>query len=114
MAQLFSISEIFDKRILRVPDFQRGYSWGDRQLEDFWDDLEKINKIEVLDEAESVFDFACNCNSPKDIPGFKPLDNYPGYGRIQTGAYRIGLKYSSKSITFYRIIHRSVIYKLFP
>jgi uncharacterized protein with ParB-like and HNH nuclease domain len=42
MAQLFSISEIFDKRILRVPDFQRGYSWGDRQLEDFWDDLEKV------------------------------------------------------------------------
>lgn len=42
MAQLYSISEIFDKRILRVPDFQRGYSWGDRQLADFWDDLEKV------------------------------------------------------------------------
>src|SRR5680860_1188656 len=42
MAKLFSISEIFDRRILRVPDFQRGFSWGVRQLEDFWDDLEKV------------------------------------------------------------------------
>lgn len=42
MAKLFSISEIFDRRILRVPDFQRGFSWGERQLEDFWDDLEKV------------------------------------------------------------------------
>jgi uncharacterized protein with ParB-like and HNH nuclease domain len=42
MAKLFSISEIFDRRILRVPDFQRGYSWGERQLGDFWDDLEKV------------------------------------------------------------------------
>lgn len=47
MAKLYSISEIFDKRILRVPDFQRGYSWGERQLEDFWEDLDKVasNKI---------------------------------------------------------------------
>ena len=42
MADLFSISEIFDKRILRIPDFQRGFSWGERQLEDFWDDIEKV------------------------------------------------------------------------
>ncbi len=42
MAKLISISELFDKRILRVPDFQRGFSWDERQLEDFWDDLEKV------------------------------------------------------------------------
>ena len=47
MAELYSISEIFDKRILRIPDFQRGFSWGERQLDDFWDDLDKVpeNKI---------------------------------------------------------------------
>lgn len=42
MAKLFSISEIFDRRILRIPDFQRGFSWGKRQIEDFWDDLVKV------------------------------------------------------------------------
>jgi uncharacterized protein with ParB-like and HNH nuclease domain len=47
MAELYSISQIFDKRILRIPDFQRGFSWNERQLHDFWDDLEKVspNKI---------------------------------------------------------------------
>lgn len=70
----------------------------------FWDDLRKINNIEVLDDAEQVFDIACKCNSVNEIPGFKPFDHYPGYGRIQTGAYRVGVKYSTKSITFYRII----------
>jgi uncharacterized protein with ParB-like and HNH nuclease domain len=47
MAKLFSISEIFDKRIMRIPDFQRGYSWGSRQLEDFWDDLEKVSLTKI-------------------------------------------------------------------
>jgi uncharacterized protein with ParB-like and HNH nuclease domain len=42
MAKLYSIFEIFDKRVLRIPDFQRGFSWGQRQLDDFWDDLEKV------------------------------------------------------------------------
>ncbi len=47
MAELFSISEIFDKRIFRVPDFQRGFSWGQRQLDDFWDDLEKVSLSKI-------------------------------------------------------------------
>jgi len=47
MAELFSISEIFDKRILRIPDFRRGFSWGQRQLDDFWDDLEKVSPSKI-------------------------------------------------------------------
>lgn len=47
MAELYSISEIFDKRVLRVPDFQRGFSWGERQLNDFWDDLEKVSQNKI-------------------------------------------------------------------
>lgn len=47
MTSLYSISELFEKRIFRIPDYQRGFSWGERQLEDFWKDLEKLpfNKI---------------------------------------------------------------------
>jgi uncharacterized protein with ParB-like and HNH nuclease domain len=37
--KLISISEIFNNRFFRIPDFQRGYSWERPQLEDFWDDL---------------------------------------------------------------------------
>jgi uncharacterized protein with ParB-like and HNH nuclease domain len=37
--QLYSISKIFTERILRIPDYQRGYAWTDKQLKDFWSDL---------------------------------------------------------------------------
>jgi uncharacterized protein with ParB-like and HNH nuclease domain len=36
---LKSIKEIFSGAIYRVPDYQRGYSWENSQLEDFWQDL---------------------------------------------------------------------------
>lgn len=36
---LFSISKIFTERILRIPDYQRGYAWKEKQLKDFWTDL---------------------------------------------------------------------------
>lgn len=36
---LKSLNDIFEKRILRIPDYQRGYAWNKHQLKDFWDDL---------------------------------------------------------------------------
>ncbi len=51
--KLISISEIFNNRFFRVPDFQRGYSWEWAQLYDFWNDLinlkdEKIHYTGLL------------------------------------------------------------------
>lgn len=40
---LLSLSEIFNNKIFRIPDFQRGYSWGEPQLDDFWDDIQNLN-----------------------------------------------------------------------
>jgi len=37
--QLLSISKIFSEKLFRIPDYQRGYAWGTRQLKDFWNDL---------------------------------------------------------------------------
>lgn len=37
--KLQSLTEIFNEKFFRIPDFQRGYSWGENQLEDFWEDL---------------------------------------------------------------------------
>lgn len=34
-----SLSQIFQQRIFRIPDYQRGYAWQNTQLSDFWDDL---------------------------------------------------------------------------
>lgn len=39
MSELQSISQIFQKRIFRIPDYQRGYAWQDAQLCDFWEDV---------------------------------------------------------------------------
>lgn len=40
--KLQSLSEIFNQKIFRIPDYQRGYSWQNNQLVDFWDDLQNL------------------------------------------------------------------------
>lgn len=42
LTDLQSLDDIFNKRLFRIPDYQRGYSWEIEQLEDFWDDLERL------------------------------------------------------------------------
>ncbi|NML56439.1 DUF262 domain-containing protein [Chryseobacterium cheonjiense] len=39
---LFSLSKIFNERLFRIPDYQRGYAWTEKQLKDFWNDLEQL------------------------------------------------------------------------
>jgi uncharacterized protein with ParB-like and HNH nuclease domain len=43
MNALETLSSIFSGKILRIPDYQRGYSWEKEQLEDLWNDLSNIN-----------------------------------------------------------------------
>lgn len=40
----WSLGDIIEGRYFRVPDYQRGYAWGDRQLEEFWEDLQAVMK----------------------------------------------------------------------
>lgn len=37
--ELQPLSLIFQNRLFRVPDYQRGYAWQQSPLADFWDDL---------------------------------------------------------------------------
>ena len=41
-AELQSLAKIFNNRLFRIPDYQRGYAWGERQLTDFWSDLMRV------------------------------------------------------------------------
>ena len=60
--QLLSLTEIFNQKFFRIPDYQRGYSWGKSQLNDFWEDLENLQEgrthytglltVELLDENQ--------------------------------------------------------------
>lgn len=39
MNDLLSLTDLFNRSIFRIPDYQRGYSWGNLQLEEFWSDI---------------------------------------------------------------------------
>ncbi len=38
-SELQQLSLLFQNRLFRIPDYQRGYAWQQSQLADFWDDL---------------------------------------------------------------------------
>ncbi|MBQ4804013.1 DUF262 domain-containing protein [Aquimarina sp. MMG015] len=43
-SSLESLSKLFTERIYRIPDYQRGYAWTNKQLKDFWADLVQLDK----------------------------------------------------------------------
>lgn len=63
MNELQSLTLIFQNKIFRIPDYQRGYAWQDQQLRDFWDDIVNLQKdryhytgllsMKILDREES-------------------------------------------------------------
>lgn len=41
--ELYSLSKIFTETLLRIPDYQRGYSWQAKHLKDFWEDISLLD-----------------------------------------------------------------------
>jgi len=37
-----NLFELFNGKIFRIPDYQRGYAWEEKQLVELWDDLDEI------------------------------------------------------------------------
>ncbi|OCN05230.1 hypothetical protein A4S06_02270 [Erysipelotrichaceae bacterium MTC7] len=62
--ELQNLSLLFQNRLFRIPDYQRGYAWQQTQLADFWDDLINLQKgkyhytgllsLKVLNSAETM------------------------------------------------------------
>lgn len=42
--QLMTLSKIFTERIFRIPDYQRGYAWTQKEVSEFWNDLLRLNE----------------------------------------------------------------------
>jgi uncharacterized protein with ParB-like and HNH nuclease domain len=42
--ELISLSVLFQNRLFRIPDYQRGYAWKHEQLIDFWEDLLNLHE----------------------------------------------------------------------
>ncbi|GAA8841697.1 DUF262 domain-containing protein [Helicobacter pylori] len=36
---------VIEKGVFEIPSYQRGYAWQERQLKDFWNDLEHVSKL---------------------------------------------------------------------
>ncbi|QJQ96332.1 MULTISPECIES: DUF262 domain-containing protein [Halomonadaceae] len=47
---LFTVSKLFTEQLFRIPDYQRGYAWSEKQLKDYWADLQQLegNKSHYL------------------------------------------------------------------
>ncbi len=43
--QAINLYKVFNLGFFRIPDYQRGYSWTDKQLTELWDDLDEIQEI---------------------------------------------------------------------
>ncbi|EJC19413.1 hypothetical protein HPHPH24C_1006 [Helicobacter pylori Hp H-24c] len=41
-----SLDGVIEKGVFEIPSYQRGYAWQERQLKDFWNDLEHVSKLE--------------------------------------------------------------------
>ena len=39
MSDLKTLKNLFNESLYRIPDYQRGYAWGEEQIKDFWFDL---------------------------------------------------------------------------
>lgn len=38
-----TLSKIFTEKLFRIPDYQRGYAWTEKQLKDFWNDIQQLD-----------------------------------------------------------------------
>ena len=89
--ELHSLSVLFQNRLFRIPDYQRGYAWKHEQLADFWEDL--LNLQEDRYHYTGLLSLkAVNRDSVKtwdgdewilDI-GFKPFYIVDGQQRLTT------------------------------
>ena len=46
MNGLLSLEDLFTKRIFRIPDYQRGYSWEEEQLIEFLEDVMNLPELD--------------------------------------------------------------------
>lgn len=89
--ELQSLSVLFQNRLFRIPDYQRGYAWKHEQLSDFWEDL--LNLHEDRYHYTGLLSLrAVNRNSVKSWDGdewlldtgYKPYHVVDGQQRLTT------------------------------
>jgi uncharacterized protein with ParB-like and HNH nuclease domain len=41
--QTHTLVGLFQNKLFRIPDYQRGYAWGEHQIKDFWEDILQLH-----------------------------------------------------------------------
>ena len=44
MNYTLTAEKLFEGRLFRIPDYQRGYAWGEKQWSDFWEDVDLLEE----------------------------------------------------------------------
>lgn len=89
---LKTIAGIFEENIFRIPDYQRGYSWTEKQIVDFWEDLENLSDnqthytgVLTLEKAEKeIYSFWKDDLWLIEGKGYKPFYIVDGQQRLTT------------------------------
>ena len=75
-----SLDSLFKEKLLRIPDYQRGYAWRREQLEDFWEDL--INLPEGRSHYTGVLTL-------KEIPASQVAQEAREFWLVDDHSYRL-------------------------
>jgi uncharacterized protein with ParB-like and HNH nuclease domain len=86
------LDTLFNSRVFRIPDYQRGYAWGKRQLDDFWQDLNRLRsdrkhytgQLTIEKVAESQWNKWEEEKWLIEGKGFKPYYIVDGQQRLTT------------------------------
>ena len=86
MQNLIALEDLFHKRLFRVPDYQRGYAWGESQIQDFLDDLEVLTPSRVHYTGTVVLHVQDSLTEEQDQSGntYAFVDIVDGQQRLTT------------------------------
>jgi hypothetical protein len=83
----FTLSELIGRRVFEIPDYQRAYSWGRRQVQDLIDDIEKLRVKNTGDIHHFMATIVCYEQKKDERIGtdiIKVYDIVDGQQRITT------------------------------
>lgn len=85
--ELLNLDGVIEKGVFEIPSYQRGYAWQMKQLEDFWNDLEHVSKL------ENKFHYMHNLTLRKSDDDFGDIDFeiIDGQQRLATSLILLGL-----------------------
>ncbi len=85
--ELLNLDGVIEKGVFEIPSYQRGYAWQERQLKDFWNDLEHVSKLG--DKFHYMHSLTLRkCENEFESNAFEIID---GQQRLATSLILLGL-----------------------